>query len=63
MIMVIKMITMMIKLIKITIKNYENDHYDNKNYHNDNKIKMLIPDVGEVRRSQQTLFGNPEYNV
>ena len=53
----------MIKLIKITIKNYENDHYDNKNYHNDNKIKMLIPDVGEVRRSQQTLFGNPEYNV
>ena len=55
---------------------YRDNHLDgDKNDHDDNendkknitmtiKIKiMLLPDVVEVRRSQQTLFGNPEYNV
>ena len=46
-------------------KKYKNgDNKNDQNYHNDNKVKiMMIPDVVEVRRSQQTLSGNPEYSI
>ena len=56
------------KIITLTIKmkkKYKNgDNKNDQNYHNDNKVKiMMIPDVVEVRRSQQTLSGNPEYSI